>query len=66
MRWVSPLRLILLGLVMVLAGVIIPLLMVTRVLEPTLFLSFFSYISSVMGVLIGLIGAALYARIHRP
>jgi hypothetical protein len=65
MRWASPRNLIILGILMMLAGVILPFLMVTKVLESTFFLNFFSYISSVIGMLIGIIGVATYSRTSR-
>ena len=62
MNWLTPRNLIVLGVLMMLSGVIFPFLMVTKVLESTFFLNFFSYISSVVGMLIGIIGVALYSR----
>ncbi len=62
MNWLTPRNLIILGVLMMLSGVIFPFLMVTKVLESTFFLNFFSYISSVVGMLIGIIGVALYSR----
>lgn len=62
MNWLTPRNLIVLGVLMMLSGVIFPFLMVTKVLESTFFLNFFSYISSVLGMLIGIIGVALYSR----
>lgn len=53
------------GTLLMLAGVIFPFLMVTKVLESTFFLNFFSYIASVLGMLIGIIGFALYGRSQR-
>ncbi len=44
-----------------LLGFLLPLLMVIKVFESTLFLNFFSWIASVMGLFLGLIGAAQYA-----
>lgn len=62
MNFLTPRNLIVLGVLMMLSGVIFPFLMVTKVLESTFFLNFFSYISSVLGMLIGIIGVALYSR----
>lgn len=62
MKPISGARLMLIGLVLLLAGVILPLLMVLRILEPSFFLSFLGYIASVSGLLLGIIGAATYRR----
>lgn len=62
MRGLSPLRLLLLATVLLLAGAILPFLMVIRVLEPSFGLSFFSYGASLVGLVMGLIGVARYGR----
>lgn len=65
MRGMRPWQIILIGFVLVLFGFVAPFLMVTRIVEPNLFLSFASYGASVVGLFLGLIGAALYVRIRR-
>lgn len=65
MRWLTPRNMMIIGTLLMLAGVIFPFLMVTKVLESTFFLNFFSYIASVLGMLIGIIGFALYGRSQR-
>ena len=55
-----PLRLILIGFVLVLLGAVLPFLMVIRVVETSFLLSFLSYGASVGGLFLGLIGAASY------
>jgi hypothetical protein len=65
MRGIQPWKLIVIGFVLVLLGFVLPFLMVVRVLESTIFLNFLSYGASVGGLLLGLIGAAMYVRIHR-
>ncbi len=62
---VSPGRLILLGFVLVLLGFVLPLLMIISVLQPTFLLSFFAFTASLSGLFLGMIGAAMYVRIHR-
>lgn len=62
MRISAPVRLLILATVLLLAGVVLPFLMVIRVLEPSFALSFFSYAASVVGVVTGLIGIAQYGR----
>ncbi|RME39667.1 MAG: hypothetical protein D6793_00775 [Thermoflexia bacterium] len=56
----SPWTLIGVGFVLVMLGWVLPLLMVLHVLPSTLFLNFFSYIASVLGLFLGIWGAALY------
>jgi len=57
--------LILIGFVMVLLGAILPFLMIMKMLESTIFLNFFSYTVSVMGLFLGIIGSANFVRYHK-
>jgi hypothetical protein len=65
MRGMQPWKIILIGFFLVLFGFVAPFLMVARIVEPNLILSFASYGASVVGLFLGLIGAALYVRIRR-
>lgn len=65
MKFITPTRLIFIGFLLVLLGVVLPFLMVMEVFESTFFLNFFSFIISLMGVIIGVIGSAYYVRINR-
>ena len=65
MRGLQPWQLIVIGFALVLLGFVLPFLMVLRVLESSLFLNFLSYGASAGGLFLGLIGAAMYFRIHR-
>lgn len=56
----SPWTLIGTGFVLVMLGWILPFLMVLHVIPSTFFLNFFSYIASVLGLFLGIWGAALY------
>lgn len=56
----SPLKLIGIGSLLVLAGFVLPFLMVMRLIQPTLLLSFLSHGMSVAGLFMGFIGAAMY------
>jgi hypothetical protein len=58
----KPLNLMVLGGCLLMAGVALPFLMVTRVLEPNLFLSFLSHGCSTAGFIMGFIGIALHFR----
>jgi hypothetical protein len=51
-----PKRLIGIGFLLVLAGAVIPFLMVMRIIEPGFFLSFFAYGASVAGLALALVG----------
>jgi len=62
---VHPLRLILIGFVLVLFGFVGPFLMVLDIVEATLLFSFLSHASSVSGLFLGLIGTAMYAGARR-
>jgi hypothetical protein len=57
-----PWALILIGFLLVLAGMVLPFLMVIHLLPSTFFLNFFSYGASLTGLFLGIIGASLYVR----
>jgi hypothetical protein len=59
----DPRVIILVGFVLVLAGFVLPFLMVMRIIPPNMILSFFSYAASMAGVLLGLVGAAQWTRL---
>lgn len=61
----NPKHLILVGFVLVLLGAIVPLLMVIGILQSSFLLNFFSYISSVLGLFLGIIGASMVIRQNR-
>lgn len=58
----KPGRLIFVAFIMVLLGAVLPFLMVIRLLESTWLLNFISYIVSVGGLFLGIIGASFYVR----
>ncbi len=62
---VQPLKMVLIGLILVLFGFIGPLLMILDVVETTFALSFLSHAASVGGLFVGLIGTAMYAGARR-
>jgi hypothetical protein len=61
----SPIKIILIGLFLVILGVVLPLLMVLHVLQSTFFLNFFSYTSSLVGLILGIAGASMYVRMKK-
>ncbi len=62
MKRSAPLQLLIVATILLLAGAVLPFLMVIRVLEPSFALSFFSYGASLLGLVMGLIGIAQYGR----
>jgi hypothetical protein len=60
-----PKKIIAIGFVLVLFGFLAPLLMVLKVIKPTFALSFLSHGASVAGLILGIIGAAMYTRLGR-
>lgn len=60
-----PGKLIAVGFVLVLLGFVLPFLMVINVIEANFLLGFISHGASVSGLLLGMIGAALYVRVNR-
>ena len=61
----DPRLILLIGFLLVVAGVVLPFMMVLQMIEATLFLSFLSYGASVAGLFLGVIGAAWYVRLNR-
>ena len=53
-------RLLLIGFLMVLAGAILPFLIVIGVFESTYLLNLIAFVSSVVGVFLGILGSAMY------
>ncbi len=62
MKQRTPLKLISLGVILLLIGFLLPFLMVIRVLQPGFALSFLSYASSLVGLILGLFGALQLKR----
>jgi len=62
MRPLRPVEMILLGFVLVLAGAVLPILMVLQVLQSTFLLNFFSYGASIVGLFLGILGASSFVR----
>ncbi len=58
----SPFKLVGLGMLLVILGVLGPLLMVLELVATTYWLSFLSYGASIGGLLLGLMGSAFYVR----
>ena len=61
----NPLRLIVIGFVLLLIGAVLPFLMLIGLVESTLFLNFLAVVSSITGLTTGFIGVALYVRRRR-
>jgi membrane-anchored protein YejM (alkaline phosphatase superfamily) len=54
-----------LGFFLVVLGVVLPWLMFLRIIQSTWVLVFLSFIASLAGVILGVVGAAYYVRLHR-
>jgi hypothetical protein len=53
------------GFLLVLAGMVLPLLITLHILTSTFFLNFLAYAMSVSGLILGFIGSAYYVAAHR-
>jgi hypothetical protein len=62
---ISPSKMLLIGLALMILGIVLPFLMVVHVLESTFFLNFFSYAASLLGLFLGIIGSASYVAQQR-
>jgi len=56
---------ILIGFVLVVLGAVLPFLIIMKVIESTFFLNFFAYGASLIGLVLGFVGATMYVREHR-
>jgi len=61
----SPVRLILMALALLLIGVALPFLMVMEQIDSTIALNFLSQVCSISGLIIGFIGIAQYVGSQR-
>jgi hypothetical protein len=61
----SPIKIIIIGFFLALLGVILPFLMVVHAIKSTYFLNFLSYGASLVGLILGISGAAMYVRIKK-
>ena len=61
----SSVRWIIVGFLLLLAGVVLPFVMVLRLVQPTLLLNFISYACSTAGLIVGFVGIARYRADRR-
>ena len=61
----DPRLIFVIGFLLVLLGAVIPWLMVLQVVKSTFALNFLAAGASVAGLILGVIGAAYYVRLHR-
>jgi hypothetical protein len=61
----NPVALIIFGFLLLLLGWALPFLMVLHILPSTFFLNFFAYTVSLVGLIMGFTGAALYSRMRK-
>lgn len=62
MRRLGPYGLMLIGFVLLVVGFAVPFLMVIQVLQPSFLGAFLSYVASLGGLIVGVIGTAVFAR----
>ena len=60
-----PWSLIALGFLLSMMGVALPFLMLIHLIPSTFFLNFFSFTASMVGLMLGIIGVAMYVQHHR-
>lgn len=65
MRFFSSLQIIAIAFVLVVVGFLIPLFMVLGIIKASFLLSFLGYAASFTGLILGIIGTALYSRRDR-
>jgi hypothetical protein len=65
MRNWNPLFFILAGFFLVVAGFVLPFLMVLQIIPSTFLLNFMAYAASFSGLLLGIIGSAFYTSARR-
>ncbi len=65
MKFLTPGRMLLIGFILVMAGVALPFLMVMQVIESTIFMNFFAYSLSLIGIILGGLGASMYVKFNR-
>jgi hypothetical protein len=65
MKGLPPVTTILVGFFLVLLGAVLAWLLVLHIIPSTFLLNFLSYAASVMGLFLGLVGAALYVRLNK-
>jgi len=61
----NPWRMIGLGILLALLGVILPFLMIAQILESTFFLNFLAFFMSLIGTIMGFVGMVLLVKIKR-
>ena len=61
----SPVQMMIIGFILLVIGFVLPFVMVLRLIEPTLLLGFVSYLTSLVGLVIGLMGVVFYGRVQR-
>jgi len=65
MRRFSPGPMILIGFLLVLAGAVIPWLIVLQIIPSTWALNFFSFAASMLGLMLGIAGTAYIIRLRK-
>lgn len=61
----SPRWMIFIGILLMVAGVVLPFLMLLKIIPSTFFLNFLAFTASMGGLMLGMSGIALYVRENR-
>lgn len=64
MKWTAK-QLLVVGFLLVLLGFVLAFIMAIHIVKPSFLLAFISYIGSLSGTLLGVIGSILYVREYR-
>jgi hypothetical protein len=62
---ISPVKILIIGLILMLTGAILPFLMVIHVLESTFFINVIAFMSQVAGLFMGTIGVIFYTKMRK-
>jgi hypothetical protein len=60
-----PVAIIILGFFLLVIGWMLPFLMLLHILPSTFFLNFFAYLLMLLGLILGIVGSALYVRLRK-
>jgi hypothetical protein len=61
----SPAKILIIGLLLMLTGVVLPFLMVIHVLESTILINMIAFMSQVAGLFMGTIGVIFYTKMRK-
>ena len=62
---ISPAKILIIGLILMLTGAALPFLMVIRVLESTILVNLVAFVSQVTGLMLGTVGLIFYVNFRK-